>query len=140
MASSATHAASTDPDGFVLTVNNRATLTTVTCSPSTVVLNQASTCDAQVDDNAAGTRVEPLGDGHLQRLASLLGHLQLDDVHADTGHLRPGQLALHRERHLHPDLQPGHAHGQRELRRSLTARREHRSGRVRAHGQQPRDT
>ena len=55
------HAASTDPDGFAVTVTTRSTSTTVTCSPSTVSLNQATTCTATVSDTAGRGTSFPQG-------------------------------------------------------------------------------
>lgn len=43
-------------------VTKRVTQTTVTCAPSTVVLNQASTCTASVKDSQVGTVTTPTGD------------------------------------------------------------------------------
>ena len=67
------HAASSDPDGFDLTVNLRSTATTVTCSPASVALNQASTCDVQVDDTAAGTKSNPTGTVNFSRAGAGTG-------------------------------------------------------------------
>src|SRR5437899_6789879 len=45
----------------VVTVNKRTTSTGVTCTPSTVFINQGSTCTATVTDTAAGTLSTPTG-------------------------------------------------------------------------------
>jgi large repetitive protein len=58
---SSLHTASSDPDGFAVTVTTRATQTSVTCAPSTVAINQGSVCTAQVDDTDTGTRSNPAG-------------------------------------------------------------------------------
>src|SRR5436309_1972198 len=44
-----------------VTVNKRTTTTTVACTPSTVVINQATSCTATVTDTATGTTSTPTG-------------------------------------------------------------------------------
>src|SRR6185437_6255958 len=57
--SSLIHASSTDT--FAISVEKRTTSTTVTCSPSTVAINQGTVCVASVDDTDAGSPSAPAG-------------------------------------------------------------------------------
>ncbi|TMI40044.1 hypothetical protein E6H23_08195 [Candidatus Bathyarchaeota archaeon] len=54
---SATDAMSTG--GTIITVTIRTSITTVTCTPATVIVNQASTCTATVTDTSQGTTSTP---------------------------------------------------------------------------------
>ena len=58
----AIHAASSDADGFDVTVNLRSSSTLVSCSPSTIVVAEDTTCTATVTDTeSAGTASDPTG-------------------------------------------------------------------------------
>src|SRR5207248_529280 len=56
------HADSADAAGKTLTVTKRSTSTSVTgCSPSSVAIDQATTCTVVVSDSDAGTKSWPQG-------------------------------------------------------------------------------
>ena len=60
------HAASSDADGFDLTVHLRATSTVVVCVPGTVVVAEDTTCTVTVTDiGTAGTASDPSGTASL---------------------------------------------------------------------------
>ena len=52
---------STGSQSFTLTVTGRSTSTTVTCTPSSVLTNNGSTCTTRVTDTATGTASTPTG-------------------------------------------------------------------------------
>src|SRR5205807_1261346 len=55
------YSTSTGNQSFTLTVTGRSTSTTVTCTPSSVLTNNGSTCTSTVTDTAAGTASTPTG-------------------------------------------------------------------------------
>ena len=56
-----THAASTTTTPFTLTVTPRITSTSIGCSPTSVVVNQATSCTATVSDTSPGNVITPTG-------------------------------------------------------------------------------
>ena len=68
------HLTSSDDD--TVTAAKRDSATTVTCSPASVVINQASTCTAAVSDaSAAGTSIRPTGTVNFSKAAGDAGTL-----------------------------------------------------------------
>ena len=57
---STTHAVSSDPDGFVLTVTKRSTTTSVAC-PASLALHETGSCTATVTDSDSGDKSAPGG-------------------------------------------------------------------------------
>jgi PKD repeat protein len=57
----ATHSGSTNSQAFTLTVILRTSSTTVSCSPSSVVVNQATNCTANVADSSGSGGITPTG-------------------------------------------------------------------------------
>src|SRR5712691_3603678 len=57
----AAHNGSTSSQAFVLTVTPRSTSTTVSCSPGSVVVNQATSCTAVVADSSGSGAITPAG-------------------------------------------------------------------------------
>ena len=57
----ATHNASTSSQAFALTVTLRTTSTTVSCNPTSVVVNQTTTCTATVADSSSSEGITPTG-------------------------------------------------------------------------------
>ena len=80
-----------DPQVIVTALVARSTSTTVTCSPATVVLNQGTSCDTQVDDTALGTKSPPAGTVTFTRSGPGAGTFSsttctLTPVDADSSH------------------------------------------------------
>src|SRR6202007_183982 len=48
-------------NSFALTVTQRSTTTSVSCAPSSVAVNDTTSCTATVTDNNAGTAIRPSG-------------------------------------------------------------------------------